>query len=459
MLNAQVKEAQGVRAELQSSLDKALLDLSYATVRAPFNGVIGNKAVQVGQYVQPGTRLLALVPLDTAYIEANYKETQLDRIRPGQPADVAVDAADGRVYHGVVESIAPASGSQYSLLPPENATGNFTKIVQRVPVRIRVDGDAIREGVLRPGLSVVTYVNTKGDHQAADTASCRARQCRSPEVDVRVRTSHPRVPASKRIEPAAAPMQAAEPQLTARRVVTFVVMVFGMFMAILDIQIVSASLSEIQAGISASADEIPWVQTSYLIAEVIMIPLSGFLSRALSTRYLFVISAAGFTLMSIMCATATSIEEMIVWRALQGFIGGGMIPTVFASAFTIFPEIQAACGPAPHRSRRNARADHRPDDRRLSHRRLLLALAVSRQRAAGDRGDGGFLFPDRFRQAQFQAFAPVRLDRLPDDGGLPRRARIHPGRRADRQLVRQRSHHHRASSSPPHAPYSSSGAC
>jgi DHA2 family multidrug resistance protein len=135
----------------------------------------------------------------------------------------------------------------------------------------------------------------------------------------------------------AAPFDAAEPAVTTRRVVAFVVMIFGMFMAILDIQIVSASLSEIQAGISASADEIPWVQTSYLIAEVIMIPLSGFLSRALSTRYLFVISAAGFTLMSILCSTATSIQEMIIWRACQGFIGGGMIPTVFASAFSIFP--------------------------------------------------------------------------------------------------------------------------
>jgi len=166
VLNAQAKEAEGVRAELQTSLDKALLDLSYTTVKAAFSGVIGNKAVQVGQYVQPGTRLLSLVPLDTAYVEANYKETQLDRIRPGQPADIAVDAAGGRVFHGAVESIAPASGAQYSLLPPENATGNFTKIVQRVPVRIRVDGDAIREGVLRPGLSVVTYVHTKGAAQA-----------------------------------------------------------------------------------------------------------------------------------------------------------------------------------------------------------------------------------------------------------------------------------------------------
>ncbi len=128
----------------------------------------------MGQYVQPGTRLLALVPLDSAYVEANYKETQLDRIRPGQPADVALDAADGRVFRGVVESIAPASGSQYSLLPPENATGNFTKIVQRVPVRIRVNGEAIREGILRPGLSVVTYVNTKGGGEPGSASAARA---------------------------------------------------------------------------------------------------------------------------------------------------------------------------------------------------------------------------------------------------------------------------------------------
>jgi DHA2 family multidrug resistance protein len=122
-----------------------------------------------------------------------------------------------------------------------------------------------------------------------------------------------------------------------RRLIAFMSMVFGMFMAILDIQIVSASLAEIQAGLSASSDEIAWVQTAYLIAEVVMIPLSGFLSRLLSTRWLFSISAAGFTLMSLMCAMSSSIEEMIVWRALQGFIGGGMIPTVFASAYTVFP--------------------------------------------------------------------------------------------------------------------------
>ncbi|CAH1661547.1 Colistin resistance protein EmrB [Hyphomicrobiales bacterium] len=130
--------------------------------------------------------------------------------------------------------------------------------------------------------------------------------------------------------------------IPARKFIAFIFMVFGMFMAILDIQIVSASLAEIQAGLAASADEISWVQTSYLIAEVIMIPLSGFLSRALSTRWLFSMSAAGFTVMSFLCATASSIDQMIVYRALQGFIGGGMIPTVFATAFSAFPRNKQA---------------------------------------------------------------------------------------------------------------------
>jgi len=122
-----------------------------------------------------------------------------------------------------------------------------------------------------------------------------------------------------------------------RRLIAFLCMVFGMFMAILDIQIVSASLTEIQAGLAASSNEISWVQTAYLIAEVVMIPLSGFLSRALGTRILFAASAAGFTAASLMCGLSSTINEMIFWRAVQGFIGGGMIPTVFATAFTIFP--------------------------------------------------------------------------------------------------------------------------
>lgn len=130
---------------------------------------------------------------------------------------------------------------------------------------------------------------------------------------------------------------AASERIAPKRLIAFIIMVFGMFMSILDIQIVSASLSEIQAGLSASSSEVSWVQTAYLIAEVIAIPLSGFLSRALGTRLLFAISAAGFTMSSLLCGFATTLEEMILWRALQGFLGAGMIPTVFASAYTVFP--------------------------------------------------------------------------------------------------------------------------
>src|SRR5277367_5667467 len=130
---------------------------------------------------------------------------------------------------------------------------------------------------------------------------------------------------------------ATSERIAPRRVFAFLIMVFGMFMSILDIQVVSASLTDIQAGLSASSTEVSWVQTAYLIAEVIAIPLSGFLSRALGTRLLFAISAAGFTVASFLCGFASSIEQMILWRAIQGFLGAGMIPTVFASAYTVFP--------------------------------------------------------------------------------------------------------------------------
>jgi len=142
--------------------------------------------------------------------------------------------------------------------------------------------------------------------------------------------------------PAMAVPVPADPPIDKAKLIAFLAMVFGMFMAILDIQVVSASLPQIQAGLGASGDEIPWVQTAYLIAEVVMIPLSGFLSRAFSTRWTFAVSCAGFTFMSFMCGTATNIDQMIVYRALQGFIGGGMIPTVFAAAFTVFPRSKQA---------------------------------------------------------------------------------------------------------------------
>ncbi|MFZ1962587.1 MAG: HlyD family secretion protein, partial [Roseiarcus sp.] len=163
VLKAQQTEAVRVRGELATAEEKAERDLSFTEIRAPFDGVVGNKAVEVGQYALSGTRLLALVPLTSAYVDANFKETQLGSIRPGQKVDLAVDSYGGRVIPGVVASIAPASGAEFSLLPPDNATGNFTKVVQRIAVRIAVDPEALKEGTLRPGLSVVASVRTRDE--------------------------------------------------------------------------------------------------------------------------------------------------------------------------------------------------------------------------------------------------------------------------------------------------------
>ena len=161
VLEAQKSEADKVAAELATAVERAERDLSFTEIRAPAAGIVGNRAIEVGSYVQPGTRLAALVPLTSARVDANFKETQLNRVRPGQVAEIEVDAVPGRRFSGRVESVSPASGSQFSLLPPENATGNFTKIVQRVPVRIALDPADLREGLLRPGLSVVARIDTR----------------------------------------------------------------------------------------------------------------------------------------------------------------------------------------------------------------------------------------------------------------------------------------------------------
>ncbi len=139
----------------RAALDQAQLNLGYTTVRAPVDGVIGQKNVELGQIVQPGQPLLAVVPLDDIWIKANFKENQLRDMRPGQKVDILVDAYGGKSYKGYIESIAAATGSRFSLLPAENATGNYVKVVQRVPVRIRFYGGQDPEHLLRPGMSVV----------------------------------------------------------------------------------------------------------------------------------------------------------------------------------------------------------------------------------------------------------------------------------------------------------------
>lgn len=165
VLETQRLEAIATLKSLRTALDQAKRDLAYTKVRAPVDGVVGNRAADVGELVQPGSRLAAIVPLDTVYVDANFKETQLARMKAGQEVDIEVDAFPGRVFHGTVDSISPASGALFSLLPPENATGNFTKVVQRLPVRIALSSEATEAHVLRPGMSAVVTVDTRTEEE------------------------------------------------------------------------------------------------------------------------------------------------------------------------------------------------------------------------------------------------------------------------------------------------------
>ncbi len=163
VLEAQQQEAEHQLKELKTAQAKAERDLSFTVIRAPIDGVIGNRAMQVGDFVKAGQRLAALVPLSGVYVDANFKETQVANLRPGQPVEVSVDALPDRTITGTVASMSPASGSVFSLLPPDNATGNFTKIVQRLAVRVRLPAAVIDKRLLRPGMSVVVSVNTKSN--------------------------------------------------------------------------------------------------------------------------------------------------------------------------------------------------------------------------------------------------------------------------------------------------------
>jgi membrane fusion protein (multidrug efflux system) len=165
---AQQAEARALLAELQTSLAKAERDLDFTSVRAPVDGTFSNRLVNTGDFVVMGQRLGNVVPLNDVFIDANFKETQLKRIRPGQPVTISVDAYGHRKFAGVVDSISPAAGSVFTLLPPDNATGNFTKIVQRLPVRVRVPKDVARQNLLRAGMSVYATVDTSNGAKDAD---------------------------------------------------------------------------------------------------------------------------------------------------------------------------------------------------------------------------------------------------------------------------------------------------
>jgi membrane fusion protein (multidrug efflux system) len=187
LLNAEIVQATAALARANAIQNQAELNLGYTTITAPIDGVVGNRTLRVGQYVQVGTQLMSVVPAHGAYVVANYKETQLTDVREGQAVDIEVDMFPGQVVHGHVDSIAPASGQEFALLPPDNATGNFTKVVQRIPVRIALDTGKNPRIELRPGMSVIPTIETRSSnansaaaaaanvHKTVSGASCHVK--------------------------------------------------------------------------------------------------------------------------------------------------------------------------------------------------------------------------------------------------------------------------------------------
>jgi membrane fusion protein (multidrug efflux system) len=167
VIDTEIAETQASLAAAQADRRAAELNLAYTQIRSPIDGYVGNRAAQIGAYATVGTALLSIVPAHKLWVDANFKEDELARMRPGQKATFVADVLPGRTFEGHVLSLAPATGAVFSVIPPENATGNFTKIVQRVPVRIEIDDGAAVLGLLRPGLSTTVSVDTRSSSQNA----------------------------------------------------------------------------------------------------------------------------------------------------------------------------------------------------------------------------------------------------------------------------------------------------
>ena len=235
--------------------------------------------------MQVGTHLPSLVPDEDIWVQANFKETQVGRMRDGQKARLTFDAFPDTPIDGRIDSLFAASGAQFSLLPPDNATGNFTKVVQRIPVKIVFEADNPLHDRIRPGMSVEAEVELR------DPAEALARPLGEP---------------------------------TRRDWIAVLSAMLGAFMAVLDIQITNSSLKDIQGALAATLEEGSWISTSYLVAEIIMIPMTAWLVQLLSARRLAVMISVGFLVSSLLCSFAWNLESMIVFRAMQGFTGGAL---------------------------------------------------------------------------------------------------------------------------------------
>ncbi|MEJ0015895.1 MAG: DHA2 family efflux MFS transporter permease subunit [Acetobacteraceae bacterium] len=310
-LHAQHASAEASLAQATAERDQARLNLSYTTIMAAQPGRVVALTAAVGEYVAAGTSLTMFVP-DEIWVDANYKETQLSAMRPGQHATMRIDAYPAREIHGHVASVQPGSGTAFSLLPAENATGNFVKITQRVPVKLIIDNPP-------PGcFDRAGYVGCPDGSRRSHAVAVRAAE----EVAVSDAAVAPG---------AAAASTATNPWLIAMVVAT------ASFMEVLDTTIANVALPYIAGGLGVSEDEASWVVTTYLVANAISVTASSFLARRFSRKAFFMACLGLFTVSSVACGFAWNLQALLFFRILQGLGGGGMVPVALSILADSFP--------------------------------------------------------------------------------------------------------------------------
>ena len=305
VLDAEIAVAKADVAQAEADLHTAELNLGYTEIRSPIDGYVGNRAAEIGAYVAGGAYLVTIIPAHDLWVDANFKESQLERMSAGTSSDGGRRRPPG-----------PCLSWSCRQRRPGDRRG-----LQRDPARKR-------DRQLHQDRSARSRPHQARWRPDASRAATRALD--------NGRRGHAIGFGRRAMTAAATTAAAPSTKSWVWSLGPFVVMCVGMFIALLDIQIVASSLQDIGGGLSAAQDQISWVQTAYLIAEIIMIPLSGWLTRVFSTRWLFTASAAGFTAASMLCGLAWNIESMIVFRAMQGLLGASMIPIVFTSTFHYF---------------------------------------------------------------------------------------------------------------------------
>ena len=350
----------------KAQLDEAQRQLDHTVIYAPFDGIVTQvDQVQPGMYLAASTAAFGLVSTEHVWIEANPKETELTYVKPGDPVEVTVDTYPGRTWKGEVESIAPNSGSEFSVLPAQNTSGNWVKVVQRIPVRIRVDRQPDDPDAAR-----------RHERRVADIDTGHATLARLWR-DLTLAASR----AGLRNVPAARRRRSVP-----HRALITACTVGATLMQALDQTIANVALPYMQGSLSATTDEITWVLTSYIIAAAIMTAPVGWLAARFGRKYLFITCLVGFTVTSMLCGAAQSLPQMVVFRLLQGVFGAALVPLSQATMMDIYPIEQRGQAMAIWGIGRDGRADPGPDARRLPDRDVQLALRLLHQPAVRHAG-------------------------------------------------------------------------